>query len=179
MCSNIRREGYKEISMAEPLLSSGTRRAASAGVLLSLTDRRCHGAVSASQRQARSVAPAAAPAAAARGQRGRRAARAAPGASGERRGGPCAPLRSSPHLTAPHLTAPHLSAPHRSAALRRSPTCCCPPRPRGPAAVGGAGAGAGGAGMPASSLLPGPPWLQPSHRHSWEEVGEAPKPKAV
>lgn len=40
MCSNIRREEYKELSMAEPLLILGARRAASTGVLLSLTNRR-------------------------------------------------------------------------------------------------------------------------------------------
>lgn len=152
MCSNIRREEYKEISMAEPLLSLGARRAASTGVLLSLSNRRSHEAITARQRQSRSVAPAAAPAAAARGLRGR-----AGGPRCEQGSGGAAPAYSPAPLPP--------AAPQPAAA-----------RPGHGAESPSGGPGPEGQECQDPSFQGRPP-LEPSHRHSCEGVGEIQKPR--
>lgn len=125
MCSNIKREEYKENSRAEPLLGLLSRGAASAGAAVSLRNRQCHAPLR--QLPERGVAPAAArrgPAASGPSPRwrwpggcgGRRRGRAQEAPSCERRGGP-AGARSELHR----------SPPRRSAVLQ--PAAVSPPAP--------------------------------------------------
>lgn len=127
MCSNIKREEYKEKSMAEPLLTLLTRRATSnraGGVPEKQRVPRSHRVTGAVRRVPAGPGPSPC-----RGLRGRAAG---PGAGGprwerwERRGG-------SPGGRC---------APHRTSPLRASPTCRCHPARR----CCGAGTSSGVAG---------------------------------
>lgn len=126
MCSNIKREEYKENPRAGPLLGLLSRGAASAGVVaVSLRNGQCH--APGRQSPARSVAPAAAPPALARHPAG--GVRGAAGAGGEagRRRPQAASGGAAPLVPAPNRAAPLCAAPRRSAVLQ--PAAVGPPAP--------------------------------------------------